>query len=76
MRKERTTMNGIGEWGSWQQSHVGSGGMLKKILYAIFRGKIMKQVVGTSSWLRRIRKWASWRGRPPPKQKRKKLCME
>jgi hypothetical protein len=42
LRKERTTMNGIGGWSSGQQSHVGSGEMLKKILYAIFRGKIEK----------------------------------
>jgi hypothetical protein len=56
LRKERTTTNGIGRWSSGQQSHVGSGGTLNKILYAILRGKIEKQIVGTSSALRRIRK--------------------
>jgi hypothetical protein len=32
--------------------------------------KMAKQVVGTSSGLRRIRKWVLWRGRPPPKRKK------
>jgi hypothetical protein len=34
--------------------------------------KMVKQVVGTSRRLRKIRKWVLWRGRPPPK--RKKEC--
>jgi hypothetical protein len=32
LRKERTTMNGIGEWSSGQRSHLRSGGTLKKSL--------------------------------------------
>jgi hypothetical protein len=63
LRKERTTTNGIGGWNSGLQSHVGSGGMLKKILYAIFRQKIAKEFVGTSSGLRKIRKFTLWRDR-------------
>jgi hypothetical protein len=70
LRKERTTTNGIEGWSSGQQSHVGSGIMLKKVLYAIFRGKIAKQVDGTSSGLQKIMKWSLWRGRPPPKWKK------
>jgi hypothetical protein len=70
LRKEMTTTNGIGGWSSGQQSHVGSGVTLK-ILYAIFRGKVAKQVVGTCRRLRRIKKWTLWRGRPPPKRKKK-----
>jgi hypothetical protein len=50
LRKERTTTNGIEGWSSGQQSHVESGVTLK-ILYAIFRGKVAKQVVGTSRGL-------------------------
>jgi hypothetical protein len=46
LRKERTTMNGIGGWSSGQRSHLGSGETLKKTLYEIFRGKITKQIVG------------------------------
>jgi hypothetical protein len=42
LRKERTTVNGIGRWSSGQRSHVGSRGTLKKTLYEIFGGKIMK----------------------------------
>jgi hypothetical protein len=45
------TTNGIEGWSSGQKSHLGSGGTRKKTLYEIFRGKIMKQVVGTSSGL-------------------------
>jgi hypothetical protein len=51
LRKERKTTNGIGGWSSGQQSHVGSRGTLKKILYAIFRGKIEKQGIEASSGL-------------------------
>jgi hypothetical protein len=29
-----------------------------------------KQIVGTPSGLRKIRKWTLWRGRPPPKRKK------
>jgi hypothetical protein len=32
--------------------------------------KMVKQVVGTSRRLRKIRKWVLWRGRPPPKRKK------
>jgi hypothetical protein len=51
LRKERATTNGIGGWSSGQRSHLGSRGTLKKTLYEIFREKIVKQVVGTSSGL-------------------------
>jgi hypothetical protein len=37
--------------------------------------EIAKQVVGTSNVLRKIRKWILWRGRPPPKRK-KRSCTE
>jgi hypothetical protein len=33
--------------------------------------KIAKQVVGTFRVLRRIKQWNLWRGRPPPKRKKK-----
>jgi hypothetical protein len=49
---------------------------IKKTLNEIFRGKIAKQVVGTSRRLRRIRKWALWRGRPPPEPKKKESCKQ
>jgi hypothetical protein len=61
LRKERATRNGIGGW---------SSGRLKKTVSEIFRGKIARQVVGTSSGLRRMMDWALWRGRPPPKRKK------
>jgi hypothetical protein len=66
LRKERRTTNGIKKWSAGQRSFLGKGGTF----FEIFGGKIAKQVVGTSSGLRRIRKWALWRGRPPPKRKK------
>jgi hypothetical protein len=71
VRIEETTTNGIGGCSSGQRSHVESGVTLKKILYAIFRWKFTKQVVGTSRRLQRIKKWTLWRGRPPPKRKKR-----
>jgi hypothetical protein len=71
LRKEKTTTNGIEGCSAGQRSHLGSEGTLNKNLYEIFRGKVAKQVVVTPSWLQRIRKWTLWRGRPPPKRKKK-----
>jgi hypothetical protein len=71
LRKERTATNGIEGWSAGQRSHLGSEGTLNKNVDEIFRGKIGKQVVGTSSGLQKIRKWALWRGRPPPKRKKR-----
>jgi hypothetical protein len=53
-----------------QRAHQGSGGTRKKDIYEIFREKVMEHVVGTSSGLWKMR-WTSWRGRPPPKWKKK-----
>jgi hypothetical protein len=39
LRKERTTINGIGGWNLGQQSHVGSGEMLKKSSMGFSDGK-------------------------------------
>jgi hypothetical protein len=50
-RIRRPTKNGIGGCKSGLRSPLGNGGTLKKILYAIFRGKIEKQVIRTSSGL-------------------------
>jgi hypothetical protein len=76
LRKKRTTTNGIEGWSSGHQSHLGCEGTLKMILYAIFRWKIAKQVVATSSRLQKIRKWSLWRGRLPPKRKKKLWIQE
>jgi hypothetical protein len=43
---------------------------IQKMSDEIFRRKIAKQVVGTSSGLQKIRNWTLWRGRLPPKQKK------
>jgi hypothetical protein len=64
LMKEKTTTNSIRGYSSGQRSHLGSEGTLNKILYAIFRGKVAKQLVGTSKRLRRMKKWTLWRGRP------------
>jgi hypothetical protein len=70
MKKERTT-KGIKGWSTGQRSYLGKGGKLRMNLYEIFGWKIAKQVVGTSRRLRGIREWTLWRGRPPPKRKKK-----
>jgi hypothetical protein len=49
LRKERRTTNSIEGWSSRQGSPLGSRETVNKIQYEIFRGKIAKQVVGTSS---------------------------
>jgi hypothetical protein len=76
LRKEKTTTNGIKWCNAGQRSHLGSEGTINKKLYEIFRGRIAKQIVGTPSGLRKIRKWTLWRGRPPPKWKRKLQIQE
>jgi hypothetical protein len=68
--KKKGTTNAIQGWSAGHRSYLGSGGTPSKTPYEIFRGKIAKQVVGTPSGLRRIRKWTLWRGRPPPKRKK------
>jgi hypothetical protein len=47
-----------------QRSHPGSRGTLKKILYEIFRVKIVKLIAGTSVVLLKIKDWTVWRGQP------------
>jgi hypothetical protein len=69
-KKKRTT-NAFEGWSVGQRSYLGKGGTLRMNLYEIFGGKIAKQVVGTSRRLRRIGIWRLWRGRPPPKRKKK-----
>jgi hypothetical protein len=70
LKKERTT-NGFKGWSTGQRSYVGKGRTLRMNLYETFGGQIAKQVVATSSRLRRIRQLNLWRGRPPPKRKKK-----
>jgi hypothetical protein len=50
LTKERM-MNGIKGWNAEQRSYLGRGGMLRMNLYEIFRGKLVKQIVGTPSGL-------------------------
>jgi hypothetical protein len=68
--KNPTTNNIVG-WNPEDRAPLGSGGTRKKDICDIFREKIMEHVVGTSSGLRRREKWTLWRGRPPPKRKKK-----
>ncbi|PNE09429.1 hypothetical protein B7P43_G15435 [Cryptotermes secundus] len=71
VRKKGETMNYIEGCGSEQRSHLESGETSKKTVSVIFRGNIAKQVVCTSSGLRKIRKCTLLRGGPPPKRKKK-----
>jgi hypothetical protein len=34
--------------------------------------KIEKRIVGSSTWLRKVSEWTWWRGRPPPKLKKRR----
>jgi hypothetical protein len=60
--------NGIRNRDFEDQLRLGSGGMLKKVLYEIVSVKIAKQVSGSYVASRKIKDWTLWRGRPPPKR--------
>jgi hypothetical protein len=65
------TMNNIKGRNPGERAPLGSGGTCKKDICDTFREKIMGHGVGISSELRRRKKWTLWRGRPPPKRKKK-----
>jgi hypothetical protein len=54
-----------------QRSHLRRRGPLKVISYEIIGRKITKRIVGYSERLRQDKDWTLWRGRPPPKRKKK-----
>jgi hypothetical protein len=57
------TTNDIERWNPGERAPLGSGGVRKKGICDIFREKIVEHIVGTSSGLRRRKKWTLWRGR-------------
>jgi hypothetical protein len=71
VRKKSATVIGVRGWSSGQLSHMGIRVPAYKTLQKTFRLQIVKQTKAVSSGLRRIRKWILWRGRPPPKCKKK-----
>jgi hypothetical protein len=75
VRKKRETAIGVGGWSSGQLSPMRIRVPAYKTLQKTFRHQIVKRAKEVSSGLRRIRIWTLWRGRPPPKHK-KKLRME
>jgi hypothetical protein len=70
-RKKRTTMDGIRKWNPGERALLGNEGTLRKILYEIYGPKNMKRMPKASSRTWRIADWTLWRGRPPPKRKKK-----
>jgi hypothetical protein len=66
LRQQLSSEMGIKDPGARQQLHP----RIEKMLYEIFRERIVKQVVRTPNGLQKIRKWTLWRGRPPPKWKK------
>jgi hypothetical protein len=68
MRQEGTSGTGNRDF-EWQL-HLGIGGKFNKNQNEIFRGKIAKQVVGTSIGLRTMTDWTLWRGQPAPERKK------
>jgi hypothetical protein len=71
VRKKRATAIGVGGWSSGQLSPMGIKVPAYKTLQKTFRLQIVKRAKEVSSGLRRIRMWTLWRGRPPPKRKKK-----
>jgi hypothetical protein len=69
LSKQLRGETGIKNPGARQQLRPG----IEKMLYEILRRRIARQVVGTSSGLRKLRKWTLWRGRPPPKRKKSRV---
>jgi hypothetical protein len=60
LRQQLRSETGIKDPGARRQLRP----RIEKMLYEIFRGRIAKQVVGTPSGLRKIRKWTLWRDSP------------
>jgi hypothetical protein len=75
-KKKATTENAIGRCRSEQQSHLGRRGTRKMIFYEIVGRQIAKQIAGYSARLRQDKDWTLWRGRPPPKRKKRRLQAE
>jgi hypothetical protein len=68
MRQERTNASRKG--GFKEQLRFGNVRKTRWVYRTNIGMKMVKQVVRTSSRLRKIRKWVLWRGRPPPKRKK------
>jgi hypothetical protein len=71
VRKKRATVIGIGGWSSKQLSPVRRRVSAHKTLKKTLELKSVKRANGMSSVFREIRKWTLWRGRSPPKRKKK-----
>jgi hypothetical protein len=75
VRMVETTTSGIRGCSSGQRSHVESRVTLKKILYVIFRWKFAKQVVGTSTGVKKNEEMDLVEG-TAPSETEKESCAE
>jgi hypothetical protein len=72
MRKKRATVISIRGWSSKQLSPLGRRVLAYEALKKTLELEFVKRACGMSSGFRKIWKWTLWKGRPPPKRKRKK----
>jgi hypothetical protein len=75
VRKKRATAIDMGRWSSRQLSLLGRRVSAYEALKKTLDLEFVKRARGMSSGLWKIRKWTLWRGRPPPKRK-KRSCRE
>jgi hypothetical protein len=91
-RKRRPTKNSIGRCKSGHRSPLGSRGTRKKAIYEfvsmkiaqqtaeIFRKsrklEVAKQTARSTVEMQKMKDWTLWRGRPPPKRKKKLQIQE
>jgi hypothetical protein len=75
LRKEGTTGNGIRGQSRRQQLQLESTGNVNETFREILGLEIAYKIAGSSVRIRKMSARSLWRGRPPPKRK-KKLHME
>jgi hypothetical protein len=71
VRRKRATVIDIGGWSSRQLSPTGRRVSTYSVLKKNLELEFVKRTRGISSCFRKIRKWALWSGKAPPKRKKK-----
>jgi hypothetical protein len=71
MRTWRKTASSIEGMNRREQPRLEGVRKCNDIMWKTFRLEIVKRANEMSSGLQKVRKWTLWRGRPPPKQKKK-----
>jgi hypothetical protein len=71
LRKGKKVADSIGGWSRRQRLHPKSSGKGNEIYRNIIRLAVGKRATEMSTGLLKIKDWTMWRGRPPPKRKKK-----